>query len=597
MRGLRALVAVAITLAVPRMAFAEDWIIENLDFRLAIQPDTSIQATEALDVDFRGLERHGIFRDIVVLQTFDEKTNRRYDVDLDGVTNASGQRHEVDETREGAIRRFRIGDPDKTITGKQTYRITYRLRGAMNGFADHDELYWNATGKWPARIERAVIHVTAPAGSIDRAECFQGPEGSRQRCQALFTPDEATFTATRPLAAGEQMTIMAGLRKSSVAAPVPILVARPRNPFQFFDRTPLFLTLMLAGFAAAIGGIGTLWWRLGRDRQYTSIHHLTQNAEEEREPIFGSTSIAVEFEPPENIRPGQMGLLLDERADTLDVTATIVELAVRGYLKITELPKTGALAWLGKPDYQLDKLKDADAGLLEYERIVLDGLFATSVTGSQKKLSDLRNTFYKDLAKAKKALYKDAVDRGWFPQNPNTARTIWTVVGIFWAAAGTALTIYLGRNWGAGLVGLPVVVGGVLLLFASRAMPRRTAKGKEATRRALGFARYIQTAETQQQAFAERAQIFTAYLPYAIAMKAVDKWAKAFKDIDLQKATSGFYAGHGYSHFDAQSFSSSMSGFSSSVSSAIASTPGGSGGSGSGGSSGGGGGGGGGGSW
>lgn len=594
MRPLALLVAGLLWLT-PRPTAAEDWVIENLDFHLAIQPDTSIQATEALDVDFRGLERHGIFRDIVVLQTYDEKTNRRYDVDLDRVTNAGGQRLEADETREGAIRRFRIGDPDKTITGKQTYRITYRLRGAMNAFADHDELYWNATGTWPeARIERAVIHVTAPAGSIDRAVCFQGSEGSRESCEARFTPDEATFTATRPLAEGEQMTIMAGLRKGAVAAPVPILVARPRTPFQFFDRTPLFLTLMLAGFSAAIGGIGTLWWRLGRDRQYTSIHHLTQNAEEEREPVFGSTPIAVEFEPPENIRPGQMGLLFDERADTLDVTATIVDLAVRGYLKITELPKTGILSWFGKQDYQLGRIKPADSALLEYERIVLDGLFGSA---DQKKLSELRNSFYKDLAKAKKALYKDAVERGWFPQNPNTARTIWAVVAILWAAAGTALTVYLGQNWGAGLVGLPVAAGGVLLLLVSGAMPRRTAKGKEATRRALGFARYIQTAETQQQAFAERAQIFTAYLPYAIAIKAVDKWAKAFKDIDLQKATSGFYTGHGYSHFDAQSFSSNMSGFSSSVSSAIASTPGGSGGSGSGGSSGGGGGGGGGGSW
>ena len=81
-----------------------------------------------------------------------------------------------------------------------------------------------------------------------------------------------------------------------------------------------------------------------------------------------------------------------------------------------------------------------------------------------------------------------------------------------------------------------------------------------------------------------------------MAMKCVEKWAQAFKDIDLQQATTGWYVGS--SHFDAHSFSSNMSGFSSSVSSALASTPGGSGSSGSScGSSGGGGGGGGGGSW
>jgi uncharacterized membrane protein YgcG len=443
--------------------------------------------------------------------------------------------------------------------------------------------------------------VTAPAGTIERVDCFQGRQGSTEHCQAELTADEATFTATRPLAEGEQLTIVTGLRKGAVVQPTPLLVSKPRSLFaspssglQVFERTPTFLGLTLAGFAAAFGGIGVLWWKIGRDRRYTSIHYLTQNPEEQRVPLFGSDPVVVEFEPPDGIRPGQMGLLFDERADTLDVTATIVDLAVRGYLKITELPKTGLLAWFGKPDYQLDRLKAPDPGLLEYERIVLDGLFPSGTT--PRKLSDLRQSFYKDLAKAQQALYADAVERAWFPRNPNAVRTTWQVVGIAVALAGAGLTYYLGFRWGAGLVGLPVVGAGMLLLVVSRAMPRRTAKGREATRRALGFHRYINTAERHQQAFAERANIFTSYLPYAIAMKCVERWAQAFKDIDVTPATTGWYVGT--SRFDAGSFSRNISGFSSSVSSAIASTPGGSGGSGfSGGSSGGGGGGGGGGSW
>jgi uncharacterized membrane protein len=156
--------------------------------------------------------------------------------------------------------------------------------------------------------------------------------------------------------------------------------------------------------------------------------------------------------------------------------------------------------------------------------------------------------------------------------------------------------IMLGRESGDGLLGLPVVVGGTLLAMLARTMPRRTAAGREMMRRTLGFAKYIKTAETHQQAFAERANIFTAYLPYAIAFKCVDRWARAFQDIDMQKATATWYAGS--SAFDPHSFSSNVSSFSSSVSTVMASTPGGSGGSGfSGGSSGGGGGGGGGGSW
>jgi LemA protein len=109
-------------------------------------------------------------------------------------------------------------------------------------------------------------------------------------------------------------------------------------------------------------------------------------------------------------------------------------------------------------------------------------------------------------------------------------------------------------------------------------MPRRTAVGREMMRRTLGFAKYIKTAETRQQAFAERANIFTAYLPYAIAFKCVDRWAQAFQDIDMQTATAAWYSGS--SAFNPSSFSSNFGSFSSSVSRTITSSPGGSGGSG-----------------
>jgi uncharacterized membrane protein YgcG len=584
------LTLVVALLVAPAAVAQEDWVIERFDIRLDIQRDGSIDAHEALDVDFRGLSRHGIFRDFFYLFDYDEAYNRQYDIRLMGVTDADGRRQQVQSTTEGATRRFRIGDPDRTLSGKQTYRIAYGIGGALNGFPDRDELYWNASGTWPVRVTALAVVVTAPGGAIERVECFQGREGSRERCSARFTPDEATFTATRPLADGEQMTIVAGLRKGVVAEPRPLLVRRPRDITRSFDRTPGLLAAMLAGFLVILGGVATLWWRVGRDRRFVSLHYLSDDTQEERVPLFGADPIVVEFEPPDHLRPAQIGLLLDERADTLDVTATIIDLAVRGYLKITELPAKG---WFGRTDWELASLKEPDAGLLEYERIVLKGLFDSKPS---RKLSDLKTKFYGDLSKAKSALYRDAVTRKWFPRNPNTTRTISRVGGWVVAGLGVGLTILLGRQWGAGLLGLPVVAGGMALALMSRAMPRRTALGREAMRRALGFARYIRTAEIQQQSFAERANIFTSYLPYAIAIKCVDRWARAFKDIDLQQATAAWYAGN--SRFDPGGFSSSLGSFSASVTSTIASTPGGSGGSGfSGGSSGGGGGGGGGGSW
>jgi uncharacterized membrane protein YgcG len=597
-RFLLAVAVSALVVAVP--AADEGWVIERMHIQLDIQPDGMVNVIEALDVDFLGLpDKHGIFRDIVYLQDFDRENYRRYDISLTGVTAEDGRQHQVVTSTEGALTRFRIGDPDRTVSGKETYRISYRLGGALNAFTDHDELYWNATGRWPVSVTAATITVRTPPGAIERVTCFQGLEGSTEPCRSSFEGDQAVFEATRPLTEQEGITIVTGLRKGAVSEPAPLLQSKPRALFggshavpTVFEATTPLLTGMWVGFVAVIAGVSALWWRLGRDRRFVSVHYLNEDSREERVPLFGARPVAVEFEPPDRIRPGQMGLLVDQRADTLDVTATIVDLAVRGYLKITEIPKSG---WFGKADWQIDRLKNADDTLLEYERIVLTGLFSS---GASRKLSDLKNKFYKDLSKAKKALYVDGVERKWFRRNPNTVRVVARTVGLGIIVLGVITTFALGLRWGAGLLGLPVVAGGLLFMLMSGAMPRRTAAGREVMRRTLGFARYVRTAEKHQQDFAERANIFTAYLPYAVVFKCVDKWAQAFKDIDLQAATSGWYVGS-TDGFDPGHFSSSLSNFSSSVSSTITSTPGGSGGSGfsGGGSSGGGGGGGGGGSW
>jgi uncharacterized membrane protein len=569
----------------------EGWVLERFDARISLQPTGEFKALEAIDVDFRGQPHHGIYRELRYRMNYDGTRVRTYGIALVGVTSADGRKYRVDTSTIGSTYRFRIGDPDRTISGKATYRLAYNVAGAMNAFADHDELYWNATGEsWPVRILSTSVVVEAPAGGVTQVACFQGRQGSTEHCDATFTPGNATFRATRTLEPGEQMTIVTGLRKGVVSEPKPLLSTPPRDGAHMFDQSPALMALTAASTIAMVAGIGALWWRTGRDRRFVAIHHASPHDPDERVPFFASEPVAVEFEPPEKIRPGQMGLLLDERADTVDVTATIIDLAVRGYLTITEIPKTG---WFGSTDWAIERKKPADGQLLDYERIVLDGLLSGAAT---QRLSALKNKFYKDLDKAKSALYADSVGRSWFPRNPSSIRAISLVLGIFLIIIGVFTVIGLGARFGAGMLGLPIILGGLLLAILSGTMPRRTAIGRELMRRSVGFAKYMKTAETAQQAFAERANIFTSYLPYAIVFRCVDKWARAFKDIDVQAATGGWYVGT--TPFNAGTFSSSLGSFSSSVSSTLASTPGGSGGSGfSGGSSGGGGGGGGGGGW
>ncbi|MGD9892871.1 MAG: DUF2207 domain-containing protein [Dehalococcoidia bacterium] len=567
------------------------WTIDRFHADIAIQPDAAMLVTEAIDVDFGSLDQHGIFREIPIRFSYDRDHERVYGFEVLSVTNADGQPWPYEVSRNGANVRIKIGDPDRTVSGRQTYRITYRVEDALNAFETHDELFWNVTGAgWQVPMVQTSATVTLADG-LEQAACFQGARGSTDPCQIAQSAGQIDYAATEPLQPGEQLTIVAGIRKGAIAEPTVRLEEKPRDLSRFFETVnPVTIGGTVLVLLGGIGFLAVAWWKRGRDRRYTSIYYLTENPEEETRPLFKDHPVVVEFQPPENLKPAEMGLLLDESADTKDVTATIVDLAVRGYLTITEIPKQGIF---GSKDWQIDRKRTDTAVLALYERLVFDGLFHD---GDEVKLSSLKNEFYKDLQAAQKALYDDATTKKWFSGNPQTIRNVWVGIGIGVIVLGVGATVALGYFFGAAMIGIPLALIGVVLLISSGAMPRRTARGSELLRRVLGFRQYITTAETDRQRFNEKAGIFAEYLPYAIVFGAVDRWARAFRDIDTTATTASWYAGA--AAFNATAFSSNLESFSSSVSSTISSTPGSSGSSGfSGGSAGGGGGGGGGGSW
>lgn len=608
------LLVVTLLLFAAPAAADEGWVVERFAADIEIQRDGALLVTEAIDVDFLTLtDRHGIFREIPVRYAWDAdpKMVRVYDIDVRSVRDASGRGIPYETAQEGANLRIRIGDPDRFVSKKQSYRITYTVKGALNPFADHDELFWNVNGgDWPVPMRSVSAAVRTASDAFTRVTCFEGPPGSQKPCLSSVSPQRAAFSATTALRAGDQLTIVTALRKGAVSVPPPALQRRERDIDEFFEVTPWTVggavAVMLGGLAAVV----RRWWTAGRDER----EHET---------------IVAEYEPPEKIRPAQAGLLVDEHADTKDVTATIVDLAVRGYLTITEIPAAGLF---GKKDWTLTRVEGkSDPRALEpYERTIYDGLFGRgSLDAAEKavvaliqrfgqsraaesasaalepvpteevKLSDLKQRFYRTLAKAQRELYGDSVGRGWFAADPQRVRQIYVALAFGAVVVAGFLVFWLGSSLGAGIVGLGAVVPALALMGFAPRMPRKTRDGAELLRRTLGFRHYMEIAETERQRFAERENIFSEYLPYAIVFGCVEKWARAFSDIDAARATSSWYTGTSLGSFSANELSSDLSSFSNQVSSTIASTPGGSGGSGfsGGGGSGGGGGGGGGGSW
>lgn len=578
----------------PRPAFSDaGWSIESFESDIAIQRTGEVLITEKINADFRTLQKHGIYRDIPYI--YDDNGVKTYtEIDIGQVLqNGEDAEFEISETN--GYKRVKIGDPDRTISGKNKYEIVYTAKGVLRGFSDYDELYWNATGNnWEAVIERASATVTLPEEALLKFDCFEGYVGSTAECTILSeSPSRVKFVSSAPLEPYQGLTIAAGYEKNLI----PILtVERPKTFWEKFIEWPSLLTL----FSTLFLGIGTivhLWNKSGRDYWFGRGVFGKITDKGSVKPVGAYESTVVEYTPPENLRPAEIGVLFDEKADTLDVTSTIIDLATRGFLTIQEVDKK----WLfGKTDYILKKTdKDSASNpasekkLLGYEKMLLAELFQS---GSEVKISSLKQTFYDELKKVKEELYNEVVAKNLFFQNPEKVRTKYYVIAFLMVFAGFFL---MGFVISTGIVYLAdiligVVASGIALLIFAGKMPRRTAYGRDLYRRVKGYRLFIDKAETHRQKFFEKKNLFNEVLPYTIVFGLTEKFAKAMEEIGFKPSNPTWYSGT--HHFNTQAFSSSVNSFSSSMSSAMASTPSSSG-SGGGGSSGGGFGGGGGGSW
>lgn len=590
--------------------------ISDYAIDIFVRANGTIEVEETIVYDFGPLLRHGIYRDIYTSQDYDPsldddprvagldrslKWSRRYPLDVESVDSPTApDKYAIEDPQRSSgadtfsVKRLKIGDKDKTITGKHTYVIRYSQRGVVNALPGDDEFYWNVVGfEWDVPIRRTVVTVRAETGAIPAVSCFAGLQGSTSRCvDAAIDGGEARFTDSS-LGEGRGLTVVASILDDNGDAVEPEKIVREKWSLKrAFDVTP---ATVAGGVAVALGagaGIGTLAFRRGRDRRAiggaTDIAFAGEAAASEPVGLFEKYGTPVEFVPPDGIRPGQLGLLIDETADTVDVSATIVDLAVRGYLRIEEVTNGRGKV----TDHRLVRLDRSD-GLLPYESRLLGYLFPSMFTVS---LNSLKKTFAAEMAEVKQMLYVDAVNNGWFDRRPDQVRQKWTALGVLSLVACVAALVGAIAFTHAALVAAPLAIAGPAMLVVAKFMPRRTPKGTGAYRRALGFKDFIDNSEKYRAEFAERKNLFTEYLPFAIMFGCVDRWAKTFESLGVQPDVGSWYVGT--APFSYSTFGRSVNSFSSSASSVLTSTPGSSGSSsGGGGFSGGGGGGGGGGSW
>jgi uncharacterized membrane protein YgcG len=541
---------------------AKELRIENFRAQIDVLPDSTVTVTETITAHFLGGPWHGLYREIPVEYVTQQGMNYSLFLDVKHVTDGSGHPLRYESSRERHYRKLKIYI-DNADNSVQTINIEYTVSEALKFHEDFDELYWNVTGdEWDVPINRASATITLPSDAKNiRANFATGAYRSRgQDAELSVTGNgvEVHTTATLPYHHG--LTVAVAFDKGALREPTK------------FDEAILFFRsnwpLLLPIFVALI--MYWIWYTNGRDPRLRPI--------------------TAQYEPPDKLTPSEVGTLIDNSADMRDITAAIVDLAVRGYVVIQERSESHMMGLYKKQDYSfiLKKGRAEWSSLHPHEQSLLDGIF----TGQPEEvvdIEDLHNVFYKNIPIIKNQIFAQLLGRGYYLHRPDTVRATYigggVVIGFLSIWGGAAI----GRS--LGMAGAPFIIAGILsaaiICGFGWFMPARTASGTRALEGVLGFEDFLAHVEADRfNRMIKTPEMFEKFLPFAMALGVEKNWSKAFANIYTQPPQ--WYQGGNFGpNFYAYGFVNNLNALSSQAATTFASAPRSSGGSGFSGGSGG----------
>lgn len=503
-RLLRFLVSVtALLLLSASSAMARSITVTRWVDTIHVDNDGSARVSEQITYTFDG-SYHGVYRDIPVEYPGPRGTGTNYSlfVKVNQVADSLGTPLKFEKKTSNGYLKLKITVPGAVDSDKMV-NIEYTVSNAVKFFEDHDEFYWNVTGNdSPLPIQYAAVDAFFPSetsGSL-KAQAYSGVYGSSVAAKASVQGPAASAETNGPLPMHGGLTIDVYIPKGLLHEPGALTKA-----FWFVRSNPI-LSLPLWAFAVMF----SLWWFKGRD------------------PDPGM-SVAPMYEPPENMRPAEVGTLIDDSVDPRDITSIMVDLAVRGYLKITEVQHKGLL--FSSKDYQLDLLKDRESwgDASDYERAMLDQIFAG---GKVTLLSDLKNHFYTALPTIKGEILGALKSKGMYTVDPESAAGLWVLGGIL-IVVPYAFVQWMGiADFTASPV--PAVICGIIalaiLVLFGRQLTATSLKGARTRVQILGFQEFMNRVDADRLKRMPP-DTFEKFLPYAMALGVEHRWAKAFEGI------------------------------------------------------------------
>jgi hypothetical protein len=562
------------------MVFADERILEFHSDILVMQ-DGWIQVTETIRVRAEGDRiKRGIYRDFPT--EYHDKLGNRYEVGFKPLTvlrNNAREDFHSQEMRNGI--RVYFGGANRYINaGEHTYTFRYKASRMLGFFEDHNELYWNVTGfDWAFPIDSASATVAfefdVPASDIV-AEAYTGRFGASEQNYTSWIDGsaQAHFNATEVLSAVNGLTIVVSWPKGFIEEPT------QADRIGWLLKDNVNLLVAISGLLILLVYYIPVWLHFGKD------------------PEEGV--MVTRYEPPERFSPASLRYIRQMYYDDKVMTAAVVNLAVKGDLRIDVSEGSDGFFGFGKEndEFSLTKTKPGkDAPMMAAgEKELLDGLFEDGDTVV------LENDNHELLGKAKslhRESLKDDYRKNYFQKNG-----LLNVPAIIIVIGTTLLALRAGPSM---MVILTIIVMFMTMSFFAIIMKRPTLRGRKLLDEILGFKDYLEIAEKDELNLRnppeKTPQLFEAYLPYALALGVDQQWAQKFAAVltAAQQAGENTYQPRWFNgSLNTMNLSGATHQLSSSLNSAISSSvtaPGSSSGGGGGGFSGGGGGGGGGGGW
>lgn len=541
-------------------AKSEYFVINRYDVDVRIKGKEGLfEVKETIEVEF-SQPRRGIFRDINTRYRMngDDYDIRIFDIDVN-------KKYKTERSRNGI--RIRIGHPDKFVSGVQTYVITYKVKKAFIFAEDRTEFYWNLVGhQWQVPIHNITYTVTLDE-SVSMTEndyyIYTGQLSQQDREATIeYYMGQFMGQSSRSFLPGEGLTLAINL-------PVDY-IKRPGKWDIWWEKYGK-LSLGAVLFLIISGLFYRTWKKYGKDYPIVRM---------------------VRYTPPKGLTPAEAGMLIDEKADNVDILSLLPYWAHKGHITINEIPVSKR-----KSDYELVMVKPLDVSVPPFESIIFDALFKGR---NSVKVSSLKEKFYKHLSSAKVSLKSHIQNSGvYYPISIRMQIVVFIMAFVTGVAA-----IGLGFIMESLALGLFLGLSSIIGFFFAHYMLKKNQKGVHLYQEVLGFKMFVKAAEKDrlERLLKEDPNYFEKTLPYAMIFGYARQWSAKFDGL-LIEPPKWYVTPHGYYHGAfmpskfGESFEHSISDIQSVFSSVPASSGGSGGGFGGGGFSGGGFGGGGGGSW